>query len=197
MSPPRKRFRLAAWDNESESREIRMPGHLIRLKKLIPRVVRHCRAETDRLMPLHFTSVLIGWLLAQSNGVRFFAHSAALMIGTALLVRCAVHLVAKPRVCEPLRNAISSRFASWPPVLGFSVMLFLAVPAVVAEVMALRGFMTPADSWPFVTFGFLYGIMSVLMRSMDRRFEKRREDSVSNDTQAPSWVRYDPSGAQK
>lgn len=169
-----------------------MPDHFTRLKEAMLRIVRHVRAEMDRLMPFHFTSVLIGWLIAQNNGLRLITHSAVLVVGTALFVRCAIYLVAKPRVCKPLRDVISSRFASWPPALGFSVMLFLGGLAILAGVMALSGFVTPADSWMLVTFGFLYGVTITVMQGMGRGATGRTEESMSDDLQAPVWIRYNP-----
>lgn len=174
-----------------------MPSRLIPLKEAARRIVRCVRAGIGQVIPFHFSSVLVGWLIAQANGLELLAYSVGLMIGTALLARGGIYLALKSPFCKPLRNAISLRFRSWPPVLVLFVILFLVAFAISVEVSMLRNIVSPTQSSTFVALGFLYGVTSSLMSGLDRRRENRRDDSFSGDLQAPTWIRYDPMSAQK
>ena len=190
------RFQLAVWNKESAYQEIHMSGSPSRLKEVTLRLIRYCGFALDGMVPF-LTSLMIALIIIQGNGMRLFVDSAALLVGTTLAVGCAIHSMMKLRVFKPLRAVVSQRFASWPPALGFSVIFFLVVTAILAEVVALRGFMAPANSWPLVTFGFLHGIMSRVMRGMERRSNRRGEEgSISNDLLPPAWIRYDPPDSQ-
>lgn len=193
----RERFLLAVRGWESEFQAISMTRYLTRLKDAILHIVRYVLTAVDRVIPFYFMSVLIGCVIAQSNEMGLFAQAMALMVGTALLVRCVIYLVTKPRVCKPLRDFISWRFASWPPVLGFMVLLSLVITTILVEVIILRSFVSPADSWLVVTAGFFYGVVATVVTAKDRRLVPRGEASVSNDLQSPTWIKYDPPSAQR
>ncbi|GAA5122383.1 hypothetical protein GCM10023212_18900 [Luteolibacter yonseiensis] len=68
--------------------------------------------------------------------------------------------------------------------------------AMITEVILLRSFIPPADSWNFVLLGFLFGIMDSVMGRMREKSDARQETRVPEDLEAPAWIRYSPSPAQ-
>jgi hypothetical protein len=182
---------LAAWNKGAGFHEIHMPGCLPKLNEAMSRIIRHCCSALGRVVP-YLTYLSIALTCINRYGLRIAGCSAALVIGNMLLVRCCIHSIAKPRFSQPARDVLSRLFVRFSPGLGFSLLVFLSVIAILAEVMLVRDFVSPANSWVFITLGFLYGIMGPVMAGLDRRSKRGGQCDVPMDLEPMVWVRYDP-----
>jgi hypothetical protein len=129
-----------------------------------------------KLNPIYLILVLI--LLLNPAGGQLLFKMAVLLVGTAVPIQLAIYSVLGLRLFRPLRELISSLFAWLPLTLGFSLLIFLGVVAIVAEVVLLRDFVHPSDSWTMITLGFLVGIMVPVFRSLKQRRSRREQDET-------------------
>ena len=62
----------------------------------------------------------------------------------------------------------------------WTLLVLAGVAAIVTEVILLRDFVRPSNSWMIITLGFLLGVMSPVFRNSGRKKINREQDASSN-----------------
>jgi hypothetical protein len=120
--------------------------------------------STFDMKTIFISLLFVPVLLASQSGQRTFLDALAILVGTAIPTQLVIYAVWKVKSLRTLRVAIGRMFDNLSVVSGFCLLVLCGVGIILAVVMLIRVFVVPADSWVFVTLGFLWGIMGPIFR---------------------------------